>query len=212
MKSDLVMEKIDSGCQFNIYRRDDGKIVKQPKNRRQIYLTILKLSPKYFLNPFRLSTKVDELIEARQQSLERISEIELDPNIIADAKVEDGKIVQEEAKTVSQLIDEEALSWEEAIEDNIDLIIDCWRYGFSDVIFNFTINNGYRQGEMVLLDIGELSFDREHLRSLIEDKRWLKSKSYKWDLPLRKKDYYRKRMEEELTVEKLDEVWAENQN
>ena len=67
-------------------------------------------------------------------------------------------------------------------------------------IFNFTINFGRnRKGEIVFLDLGELLFEKKDVQKLIEDKFWLRVRSYKWHLDGELKEYYREHMGKKMT-------------
>lgn len=206
------MEKIGSGYQFNVYRSDNGKVVKKPKNRLQVLFSVLRDSPTYLLNPTSLTQKVNGTIERRQESLEKISKLNIDNDLIAGTEINNGDIIQNEVKVVQTLLKEEVLDHESVIQDYVELLIGCWRYGFSDRVYNFTINNGYRRGKMMLIDIGELHFSKEKVEEDIRQEKWLQQWSYTTDLPPEEKDYYRKYMREKLTVEKLNDVWAKKQH
>lgn len=87
----------------------------------------------------------------------------------------------------------------------------CWSYGFSDETYNFTVNTGYDdEGELVLIDPGEISFSQKEVRKHVKNQRWLGQWSYSDDISENLKPYFKRRMGEELTEEKLDSLWREN--
>ncbi len=97
---------------------------------------------------------------------------------------------------------------EDLIDNYIDLILLHWQYGLSERVFNFTANNGVDgQGRVILLDFGEITHNKEKISSRIAAERWLKSWSYKGDLPEQFKRYYQLRMKERLSNEVFEATW-----
>ena len=71
---------------------------------------------------------------------------------------------------------EEAKIW---IDKFIELIFECWKEGFSERVFNLTINNGVdKKGNVIFIDFGELTFKKKNVKKAIKTKRWEKSKSF----------------------------------
>jgi len=84
-----------------------------------------------------------------------------------------------------------------------------WRFGFSEGVFNFTVNSGVNKaGEIVLIDFGEVTFDREVVEKAIKNRLWLKSWSYKHDLPIDLKRHYASIMACTLTLSELERFWS----
>lgn len=100
----------------------------------------------------------------------------------------------------------------ELIDNFIELIFECWKYGFSDRVFNFTENTGINNsGTMIQIDCGEIVSEKEDVEELIKTKRWLLSWSYTKDLQIEEvKEYYAQKMQEQLTVENLEKYWKKN--
>ena len=97
------------------------------------------------------------------------------------------------------------------IDAYIQHIIACWRHGFADTVFNFSVNNGIDQNNtLTLLDFNEVTFDKEKVRHNIQTNRWLRAYSFTHHLPEHLQPYYVEQMEKFLTVEKLEEVWERN--
>lgn len=122
---------------------------------------------------------------------------------------EDGQYTQDKVSVLGDVIKRSSLSEGEGLIDHyIDLILLHWKYGFSERVFNFTANNGVDdQGRVILLDFGEITNDKEKVSSRITSARWLRSWSYKGDLPEQLKDYYRHAMKKRLSVKTLEATW-----
>jgi hypothetical protein len=99
----------------------------------------------------------------------------------------------------------------EVIDDFIGLIITHWKYGFSDKVFNPTLNNGTTGlGEVILIDFGELTFNKIELAKLIRSEWWIQSWTYRADLPKSLKQYYSREMSRRLTPKTLRSTWKIN--
>ena len=100
-----------------------------------------------------------------------------------------------------------------AIDSFIECIFESWRNGFSDVIFNFTHNNGaYPDGRVALIDFNEVVIHKNIVAEKIRIKRWLFSFSYNKKLqegPL--KAYYAEAMAKAIALENLDKYWKDNE-
>jgi hypothetical protein len=95
------------------------------------------------------------------------------------------------------------------IDDYAGLILLHWRYGISDYIFNFTANNGIRQdGQLALIDFGEITQDKAKVVRCIQTRRWLRAYSYLEGLPKALRPYYTQVMRTRLTDSALEKVWG----
>lgn len=89
----------------------------------------------------------------------------------------------------------------------IDNIIDCWKYGFADKLFNFTINNGLdRTGRMIFIDFNEISLFKEDIILRIKKKTWTNSWSLR-QVDLETRSYYLAQMDLRITLESLETNW-----
>ncbi|MES2437260.1 MAG: hypothetical protein V4519_04600 [Patescibacteria group bacterium] len=96
------------------------------------------------------------------------------------------------------------------IDSYIDLLLYMWQFGFSDVVFNLTRNNGVREnGQVIQIDFGgELSYDYEKILNYVKTKRWLEKYSYTHVLKGEIKDYFAQQMELRLTEAQLTKLWC----
>jgi hypothetical protein len=93
------------------------------------------------------------------------------------------------------------------VEDYIGQILFFWGYGFSEMTFNPLSNNGIdANGKVVLIDLGELYFDKEDVRRIVLGRSWRKSWTYRSGLRQPLKERYSSGMQR-LTEATLDEVW-----
>ena len=94
------------------------------------------------------------------------------------------------------------------IDMYIENIMECWRNGFSDEVYNFTINSGLDTfGKMILIDFNEVTFSKEDVLRSINSKRWLKSWSL-GQIDSNLKSYYVEQMERKITSNSLEKNWT----
>lgn len=95
------------------------------------------------------------------------------------------------------------------IEHCAEQIIIHWQYGFSEIVWNPLTNNGIdAKGNIVLLDLGEITFDKTVVAKQITAKSWLKTWAHTKGLPDGLKAHYRIVMENTLTFLNLKK-WSE---
>ena len=105
---------------------------------------------------------------------------------------------------LNRIPDEEA---KKVIDRYIENIFESWRQGFSDRVYNFTINNGIdKNGDVILLDFNEITLSKDEVLKRIESKRWLRASSYIRLNPLHK-EYYHQKMESSMTKVNLELFW-----
>ena len=118
--------------------------------------------------------------------------------------------IQDKCYPVNKFLDDNK-KIEEIIEKYIKQIKYFWGYGFADKIFNFTINNGlYENEDIALFDFNEIVTDKNRIISDIKQQKWLQRYSFKFELNDIQKEYFQKRMKEEITIQNLDKFWQIN--
>jgi hypothetical protein len=122
----------------------------------------------------------------------------------------EGTYTQDKAQTLGEALIEGSHSENRGLIDTyVDLILLHWKYGFSERVFNCTVNNGVdKAGRIVLLDFGEVTLDKQKVSSSIASKRWLQARSYKRDIPEQLKGYYDEVLTERLSLEALAKTWG----
>jgi len=152
------------------------------------------------------------LKEERRKSVQIIRSSNIEERMVARAEFRDGKIIQDRIRIIDEVLSNPTdfgyLDKKEVIDSVIDFRIECWKRGFGETTFNYTINYGaYPDGEIALIDIGELTESKKRIKKMIEEKKWLSQWSYFAHTPSDLKGYFREQMARRVTKEKLDEVW-----
>lgn len=208
------MKKIGKGWQYTVYDLGNGRVQKRKYSKffqfLHIYLDLLGTGNFFvFMEAWRERKRVEDDEKSSMQYLQNIANI-LDWGILGNPKFIETGIYEQDKVTPLDIIFEKVSIQEgkEIIDKYLKLMYRTWEYGFSDKIFNFTINNGLNErGEIIQLDFGELTSDKEKMRRLINEKRWLKRASCQNFPEGELKEYYRKIMDPETMLKKLDELW-----
>lgn len=190
------------GFFYNVYDMGNGRVLKIEKPRIIQYI-------KHYFWAGRLPKEVRTLAEISY----KIIRSNIDPTLIANPKKENGNSYsQDKVEILENYISLHTIEENKKIIDiYTDHILETWQNGFSDLIFNFTINCGLdKKGKIVLVDFNEVTFDKEEVNKLINKKRWLDSWSRTHWLSFTDKElwaYYSVAMESKITIENLERFW-----
>jgi hypothetical protein len=195
------MEKIGEGLQYHVFLVDEDAVKKFPKNRDEMVETIRDWETR--------EEKVEDLVDKgqkrRRKAVRKLKDSDLPVEEIFGITGFDGeKVLQRRMTPVN---DFDGKSLEEIMDDYINLLEEMWRHGVGDTIYNFTINNGYRDGEIFQMDLGEIVFEKERVSQEVKDQKWLEKWSYSEDLDEEEQEIFREKASEKLTVERLEEIW-----
>lgn len=203
------MKRIAYGWQYKVYDLNNGRVRKIKLSGLVQYLKIFSQLPFQFLEAYREQQRVNRMGREANSYIFSILQTSVqsvlgNPLFLNESNYEQDKVI-----TIGEVFENSSLSHQKhIINEYINLIYQTWKYGFSDCIFNFTINNGVvKDGKVIQLDFGEMITTKEGVKDMIQNKRWLKSFSYK-TLPDDLKDYYAKVMSERLNLEELDRLWG----
>jgi hypothetical protein len=197
----IGMEKIGEGLQYHVFLVDEDAVKKFPKNRDEMVETIRDWETR--------EEKVEDLVDKgqkrRRKAVRKLKDSDLPVEEIFGITGFDGeKVLQRRMTPVN---DFDGKSLEEIMDDYINLLEEMWRHGVGDTIYNFTINNGYRDGEIFQMDLGEIVFEKERVSQEVKDQKWLEKWSYSEDLDEEEQEIFREKASEKLTVERLEEIW-----
>jgi hypothetical protein len=209
------MEKLDKligqGAQFKVF--DVGSQVRKVPNNKPEVLEVLRSWDTKSTN-IALEKEANMLINDRTESIEKIRKSKVDLSIIGNPKfLSNGEILQDKVVILGDALERsEEKEWKKLIDGYIDNIFLQWRYGFADRIFNFTVNNGVtKQGEIVLIDFCEITFDKDRVLSHINYKKWESSAALRWHIKDEKlKQYFLEQMDNRVTKEALEKNWNYN--
>jgi hypothetical protein len=195
------VEKIGDGLQYHVFLVDEDTVKKFPKNEDEMLETLKQWETR--------QEKAEELVgkgkERRRKAVEKLKDSDLPVEEVFGIIGFDGdKVLQKKMTPVNEF---EGKSFERVVDDYLDLIEELWRYGVGDTIYNFTINNGYRNGQLFQMDFGEVVFEKDRVREEVKKEKWLEKWSYSEDLDAEEQEVFRRKASERLTVERLEKIW-----
>lgn len=201
--------KIGQGVQYSVYACGHGRVIKIPASSFRRFCIRLTWIDAGLTNVFKdlLQSRVNA--ERSFTGLQgRISE-NLSPLLGNPLLLDDFSYEQDLVKPVGEYFAENDYSSNVIIVDKyIDSILDLWRFGISDAVFNVTINSGVdRHENVILLDLGELIFNKDEVRRTIWTRRWLTQFSYLDIQDVKLRSYYAQSMLSRVTIESLDDHW-----
>ncbi len=200
-----MANKIGKGLQYVVYDYGD-RVLKIPRSIYGIIFTLFKWA---FFEPSYLffNKHIKNLEHSRVNSITGIKSRKIKPSLLGNPVFDGNNIWQDKAIPLKKLIKSEE-NLEKIFRDYAIFIKECWKYGFQDRIFNFGINYGLDRNEkIILLDFGELTFDKREVAKLISSHHWTKSHDYNFLLNKEQKKLYLKIMESYLTLTDLDKFW-----
>lgn len=200
------MNLIDKrGFFYNVYEMDKGRVLKVEKPRIVQYF-------KHFFLARRLPNEVRKLAKISYN----IIGSKIDQSLIANPKKEKGRSYsQDKVEVLDIYISTHTFEENKKIIDlYANHILETWRNGFSDTVFNFTRNCGLdKNNKIVLVDFNEVTFDKEVAKKLINKKKWLHAWSYTHWLSVSDKDlwmYYGAVIDKKITIENLEVFWKDS--
>ena len=204
------MEKIGQGLQFDIYAYGD-KVIKRPTSKFQMCSKLLLWTPNLWVRPFKLKSELIKAIQRRKYSIENIQKVKINLELLGNPIFRKNEIEQDYVNVLGSYLNEDINKSKIWVDKFIDLIFECWKYGFSENIFNLTANNGVDKfGKVIFIDIGELTFEKNDVEKTIRIRGWENSWSFYSDLNKEIKAYYQEQMRTQLTLKNLNKYWSLN--
>lgn len=202
------MEHIGSGWQFDAYAKDD-RVLKVPISPLKMAARVMRSYPSLVGRPFGLLVKIRELLEDRDAVLTELSGREVDRELLANFHQEGGRYLQDRVSPLGDVLKEGRLDPYWLMDRYVQSIRMGWASGVAETSFNFTVNHGLnKRGRVVIIDVGELSFDKAEIAHLVKARFWEKAFSPS-TLPEPVRDYLFRAMDRDITVDRLSREWRE---
>ncbi len=202
------MEHIGSGWQFDAYASGD-RVWKIPVSRFRMATRVLRSYPALVAQPFSLMVKIQELTEDRDLVLQEIDRREIDGRLLANFRREGGRYIQDLVTPLGDVLEDGRLDPFWLMDRYVDSVRRGWNSGFAETSFNFTVNHGLNnRGQVVIVDVGELTFDKRQVARQIEQKFWEKAFSAR-TLPEQVRAYLFRAMDRTVNLNQLEREWSE---
>ena len=179
------MKKLGAGWQYTAYDLGNGRVLKKynawPTSFRIIVrdLSSRLFNPELFLSELRKFPKIPQYITnlriKAQDSIEALNRLSLPCAWFANPRFLDGlDYEQDKVAPLHSLFEQQPI---EASKHAIDCFVAfnqrLLAHGIADKFFNCPYNFGVNtEGDVVLMDIGELITDTERIRRQIESRCW----------------------------------------
>lgn len=210
------MRCIGRGIQYRVLSDGNGRVHKVPHSLPVMaYLMRIRRRGLRYLNSL---ARAWQLRRHNRQSIARLRAIDLsaccrllgNPTFIGSGLRYEQDLATPLDVAVQGMDSNQRRALAEALSDTIVVL---WSYGLADVTYNVTLQYGLTaDGHVILLDLGELTYDIEKVRHDIAERKWLNSWSFTW---LTEKNLHREFkavMAERLTIPVLDSQWCRNRD
>jgi len=155
---------------------------------------------------------VKKMQEDWQEGIRIIGEKNIPKKMLGNLEVlDDGTIKQTKVSVLQDVWAElyEAGKIDEmkaVMEKTVDFIVELWKYGVHEKTFKVGYEFGLMDGEIVLIDFGELGDEKRVPEKQIQKKMWIKQMvKYSCQEVL---DCFNKLADEKFTLEVLNENWG----
>lgn len=193
--------KIDGGLQYHVLQVDEDTVRKVPKNENEMVETIKSWDSR----EESIESLVEKGIRRRKKAVEKMKNSNLPlQDLFAVKSIENRDVYQKKLTPVNESKDKD---FENIIDDYIDLLHRLWSYGIGDTIYNFTLNNGYRDTQIFQMDFGEVVFDKEKVRQAVEQEKWRDQWTFTSALSSSERTIFSRKMSQRVNVEELNTVW-----
>lgn len=203
------MKKIGEGYYYNVYDIGNDRVYKKIKSKIRIFFFIL-ISRVFHPDFFREYKNVTNSSENVKIKYKEIKDECNDLSLLGNPKFKENilEYTQDKVLIIKKFLEKSKTEEQkEIVEKYILLIKKLWAYGISDRVFNFTVNNGLNKNEdLILLDFNEITFSQKDIEEDIKKEIWIHRWSFSHLNP-EIKNYYKKRMKEEITIENLNKIW-----
>ncbi len=207
------MKKVGEGYYYSVYELTPTRVGKKQTDFKS---KVLKLIAWYWNRPAVLFAKISSLEKAKFQLIQLskdLSEIPTLKNILGNPVFTNNyEYEQDRAQPLESVLgsvnEDVFLSH---VQEYIDANILLWRYGYGELVYNFTLNVGISviTNRVILFDFNELTQSKERVVQDIQTKKWLTQASMS-NLKKSHPALYRKMqvlLESAFTLETVEKAW-----
>jgi len=205
---DRILEKKE-GWQM-IVEIFNNKIIKYPKNRKQIERVIIPYL-KSISKENELEERTSKMINDVNSSIKILKKSGVPMDHFANLKfLKNGKIWQDKVLILDDIFNKDKDKTKKIIDEYISFVIFLWSYGIHENTYKMHSNFGLIDGKLVLIDPFEITDNKEKVLSQIQRKKWAKHSKYGKNLSKEMIDYLINQANNTWTERKLNEIWKEN--
>ncbi len=200
--------------QYNVYDLGNGRVQKIETSLVEKIIRFNAIAAKYkmYLHPIH---NIKTCIEAGKQTHASMDYLKkhgknIDLSLIGNPTIKNDGYEQDTTSPLGEVLySSNFVKQKELINEYMENMLCSWDYGFSDTVFNFMINSGVTEGgRVILIDLGELTWDKNEIYELVKNKHWEKRSSFNRLKNIELKNYIREQFSERLTLSNLDKRWG----
>jgi hypothetical protein len=208
------MKKLGNGLQYVAYDAGRGRVFKRTTTKKE---KIAKLKSWDFKTPSAIAKKLKGLKEHEKFSINTVRKLlknqSLPAELIGNPKFLRGfNYTQDKVTPIGEYFKTHNLRQnKKVLKDYILLEHTLWQYGISDDARKLTLNNGVdKDGNVILMDFGECTFQKRRVATDIKNNNWLSKYSLRGLVDQRLREFMILLVAKEITLEKLNQFWNIN--
>jgi|TARA_Y100000034_G_scaffold22498_1_gene25952 hypothetical protein len=192
-------------CWVDLY---DSYVIKTPKSRKEIKQEVEKfLRWKNKLE--ELEERTDKMISDIKNSTKVIKKSKIPRKLLANLEfIENGRVKQKKVLPLDQALNN--LNEKERfklIDKIMKFLLKLWSYGIHEKTFKLFSNLGIDDKEIVLIDVFEITSNKEKVLKQIKKKSWAKIENYKKHLSNKEINYLINKLDKTFTKKNLNKYW-----
>ena len=192
-------------CWVELY---NSYVIKTPKSREEIKQEVEKfLRWKNKLE--ELEERTDKMIFDIKNSSKIIKKSKIPKKLLANLEfIGNDKIKQKKVLSLDQALknlkEKERF---ELINKIMKFLLKLWTYGIHEKTFKLFSNLGIDEGKIVLIDVFEITSNKEKVLKQLKKRSWAKPDNYKKHLSNKKVDHLIKKLDKTFTKRNLEKHW-----
>lgn len=169
---------LGEGAQYQVYDMGDGHVRKVPQSLEGAMQAV---GVWHKGTPQEIEQYAHMVMGFRDQGAAYVRELttkypEARPFFGNPQFQEDGSIIQDKLTPLGEMLASDTPAAFEAIDKYLDSVVKSWEYGCFDWVFNLAANTATDgNGNIVMMDFGEMGFDLSTLNGVIDKKAWSQS-------------------------------------
>jgi len=191
------MKRIGYGWQVQVYEYNQDTVYKKPQSLIRSVLVMIKDFPMVIFMPSTLKRLLREVRTIHHESLLKVSKRSDLSDLIGNPIIESsGAYYQQKVIPIHFYIKGLSVKdFKTLVNKFVDFTFDLYQQGIIDKSFNFLKNFGVdNNGKFVLIDLGELYFDKQQIEDQIQRRPWARPQ-FLILLSKEKREYFLKMMD-----------------
>lgn len=192
-------------CWVDLY---DSYVIKTPKNRAEIKQEVEKFL-KWKNKLEELNERTDKMLFDVKNSAKIIKKSKIPKRLLADLEfLENGKIKQKKVLVLEETLKKlKGIEKLKLIDKVAKFLLELWKYGIHEKTFKFFSNLGIDKNKIVLIDVFELTSNKNKVLKQIRKRKWTKPEKFQKHLSTKQIDYLIKKLDKTFTEKNLEKFW-----